>query len=174
MTQLTSSDDASVPRVITFGGSPLVKWYAYVRAGDVYLRREEDGVIASESMIIQALGSAKVADVDFVIDPSDNTVAWIYFIDTLGNVYNMSVTSSPIGEMPSLQTFNESGAAVYSESFELWSGAVAVEPSPTFSDPVVMDEGYELWDGTVAVVPNPTFPSAAVMDEQFDADWDGI
>ena len=97
-TQITSTADASVTKCVTFAGSPLVKWYAYVRSGSIYLRREEAGVIGPETLVL----NGNVEDFDFIVDPADANQAWIYYLCD-GELQRFGVNSSPIGEAPTQQ-----------------------------------------------------------------------
>lgn len=108
MGRITVTDDTSIPRTITFGGSPLVNWYLYVRAGDLYIQHEYAGIIESpEAQIVTATLQA-VVDVDVIVDPTDATVAKMYVLLDGGAVYVIDVTSDPVGEQPTLQNIDDS------------------------------------------------------------------
>jgi len=114
-TQITFTNDALKPKVITFGGSPLVKWYAYILEGQngrLYLRRSVDGILGSEILVMEAnpptapkTESIGITWFAFHVDPTDATKAYIYFIAD-GTLWRSEVTSSPIGEEPTTQQFD--------------------------------------------------------------------
>lgn len=115
MAQITFTDDALVPKCITFGGTTnVVRWYAYIRSSadnNIYLRRSVDGVLAAEVLTVEANPPAFGADqpgieyFNFIADPADNTKAYLYFLSD-GTVFRITVTSTPIGEQPTTQQFD--------------------------------------------------------------------
>jgi hypothetical protein len=115
MTQITFSDDALVPKCITFGGTVnVVRWYAYVRSSadhNIYLQRSVDGVLSPEVLTVEANPPAFGADqpgisyFNFVADPADNTKAHLYWLSD-GSLFRITVTSTPIGEQPTTQQFD--------------------------------------------------------------------
>jgi hypothetical protein len=111
---ITFTDDTDRPKTITFGGSPLVRWYLYLRnpSRDLYMRREDNGVLAAEVFIVEPIDPplpdsplAGIEDMDVVVDPNDATKARIYWTSD-GTVWCVVVTSSPIGEQPTKQVFD--------------------------------------------------------------------
>lgn len=102
-TKITTTGDIGKVRAITFGGTPLVKWYAYIRDadGDLYLQRESGGVRGSEAKVLTC-GEA-IVDFDFAVDPVDPNQAWVYFIIN-GQARRFGVNSLPIGELPTVVT----------------------------------------------------------------------
>lgn len=114
-TQITFTDDALVPKCITFGGTVnVVRWYAYIKSGslyNIYLQRWVDGVFDAEVLAVEANPPAFGADqpgleyFNFIADPSDNTKAYLYFLSD-GTLFRIQVTSSPIGELPTTQQFD--------------------------------------------------------------------
>ena len=112
-TQITFTDDARRPRTITFGGDPLVRWYAYLRDpdGNLYLQREEDGVLDSEELIVSpdppsfGAPSTGIEWFDFHVDPSDASKAYLFFLSD-GTLWEMVVTSTPVGEKPTAKLFD--------------------------------------------------------------------
>jgi hypothetical protein len=115
LTQITFTDDALVPKCITFGGTTnVVRWYAYIRStgsNDIYLQRSVDGVLDPEVLVVQANPPAFGAPqpglsyFNFIADPSDNTKAHLYFLSD-GTLFRITVTSTPIGEEPTTQQFD--------------------------------------------------------------------
>ena len=114
MAQITFTDDAIAPKVITFGDSPLVKWFAYIRSSadnNIYLRRSVDGVVDPEVLTVSAnppAFGATQSGVDyfnFIQDPADSTKAHLYFLSD-GTLFRITVTSTPVGEQPSAQQFD--------------------------------------------------------------------
>jgi len=109
-----------------------VRWFAYKRSdGFVYLQRDVDGVIEPESLVIPE----NVSWFDFIVDPVDPNNALIYWLSE-GLLSCVSVTSTPIGELPAtFSTFNTPNAQ-FTDSFEAaagWDGIVT--PSPDFNTP---------------------------------------
>jgi hypothetical protein len=111
---ITFTDDTNRPKTITFGGSPLVRWYLYLRdpSRDLYMRREDNGVLAAEVFIVEPIDPSLpdaplqgIEDMDIVVDPNDATKARIYWTSD-GTVWCVVVTSSPIGEQPTKQVFD--------------------------------------------------------------------
>lgn len=99
MVQITNSGDTSRPKVITFGGNPLVKWYAYRKQFDgknLYLQREVDGVRDPEVKIIEPDTVGGEADhpgivvSDFVVNPVNDV-----------GVYQQEVTVENAGALAS-------------------------------------------------------------------------
>ncbi len=115
MTQITFSDDALVPKCITFGGTTnVVRWYAYVKTAsdhNIYLQRSVDGVLAAEVLTVlanpPAFGALQpgISYFNFIADPADNTKAHLYWLSD-GTLFRITVTSNPIGEQPSTQQFD--------------------------------------------------------------------
>jgi hypothetical protein len=114
MAFITFTDDTDIPKTITFGGSPLVRWYLYLRnpSRNLYIQREDNGVLGPETLILLPISPPLpdsplngIEDVDIVVDPSDATKAHIYFTSD-GTLWRFTVTSTPIGEQPTQQVFN--------------------------------------------------------------------
>lgn len=114
MAFITFTDDTDIPKTITFGGSPLVRWYLYLRnpSRNLYVQREDNGVLGPETLILLPISPPLpdsplngIEDVDIVVDPNDATKAHIYFTSD-GTLWRFTVTSTPIGEQPTQQVFD--------------------------------------------------------------------
>ena len=80
ITRISFLDDANRPKVITFGGAPLVKWHAFRRSiggENLHLVRESNGVFGSEVKILEPVTptppEAEMPGIvvsDFVVDPN--------------------------------------------------------------------------------------------------------
>jgi len=112
-TRITFSEDTYQPKVIAFGGSPSIRWYAYLRESDnnLYLRRSVDEVLEAEILVVEPnppqlnrAESSGISWFDLVRDPVDPEVAWVYWLSD-GTLWRMSVTSTPIGEAPTTRQF---------------------------------------------------------------------
>lgn len=114
-TRITFSGDAIEPKVITFGGTPLVRWYAYLRtslSNRLCLQRSVDGVLEPEIVVVEsnppALNKAESEGItwfDFHADPVDVTKAYLYFIAD-GTLWRNEIVSTPIGEAPTTTQYD--------------------------------------------------------------------
>lgn len=139
MAQITFSDDALVPKCITFGGTTLVvRWYAYIRStsdNDIYLQRSVDGVLDPEVLTLQAnppaFGALQpgIEYFNFVVDPTDNTQAHLYWLSD-GTLFRVTVTSTPIGEQPTLQQYDRVNNRADTTPPDIGLGALLVPTGP--------------------------------------------
>lgn len=191
--QVTFTDDARRPKVATFGGSPLVNWYAYIRDpdGKLYLQREENGVLAPEITVIEGnvppVGQAEsegITGFDFIYDPVDPTQAHLYFLAD-GTLYRVTVTSSPIGEEPTTQQFDRTNnrfdvlSPVFSTGmpFESFSRISGIEIPSVY----VVETGNPSTSRVIIIVPpasvplfDPDFVELVVMPNGGDGVLDNV